>query len=57
MTSNLVFIANTHRLLSQYFDTLSAVGANSLILEHDPQTVANLQQQVGKSFHAGAKHA
>mmetsp|Transcript_18580 Transcript_18580/g.25775 ORF Transcript_18580/g.25775 Transcript_18580/m.25775 type:complete len:282 (+) Transcript_18580:135-980(+) len=37
-------------LLSQYFDTLSSVGANSLILEHDPQTVANLQQQVGKSF-------
>mmetsp|Transcript_1115 Transcript_1115/g.1535 ORF Transcript_1115/g.1535 Transcript_1115/m.1535 type:complete len:283 (-) Transcript_1115:252-1100(-) len=37
-------------LLSQYFDTLSTVGANSLILEHDPQTVANLQQQVGNSF-------
>jgi hypothetical protein len=37
-------------LLSQYFDTLSAVGANSLILEHDPATVANLQGQVNKSF-------
>jgi len=37
-------------LLSQYFDTLSSVGANSLILEHDPATVANLQQQVGSSF-------
>ena len=37
-------------LLSQYFDTLSSVGANSLIVEHDPATVANLQQQVGKSF-------
>lgn len=37
-------------LLSQYFDTLSSVGANSLILEHDPATVANLQQQVGQSF-------
>jgi regulator of protease activity HflC (stomatin/prohibitin superfamily) len=37
-------------LLSQYFDTLSVVGANSLILEHDPSTVANLQAQVGKSF-------
>jgi len=37
-------------LLTQYFDTLSAVGANSLILEHDPATVANLQRQVGKSF-------
>eukprot|EP00543_Licmophora_paradoxa_P005220 CAMPEP_0202448992 /NCGR_PEP_ID=MMETSP1360-20130828/7787_1 /ASSEMBLY_ACC=CAM_ASM_000848 /TAXON_ID=515479 /ORGANISM="Licmophora paradoxa, Strain CCMP2313" /LENGTH=276 /DNA_ID=CAMNT_0049066799 /DNA_START=68 /DNA_END=898 /DNA_ORIENTATION=- len=37
-------------LLSQYFDTLSAVGANSLILEHDPSTVANLQAQVGRGF-------
>lgn len=37
-------------LLSQYFDTLSVVGANSLILEHDPATVAKLQQQVGTSF-------
>lgn len=37
-------------LLSQYMDTLSAVGANSLILEHDPATVAMLQAQVYKSF-------
>jgi len=37
-------------LLSQYFDTLSVVGANNLILEHDPATVANLQAQVGMSF-------
>ena len=37
-------------LLTQYFDTLSVVGANSLILEHDPATVANLQKQVGRSF-------
>ncbi len=37
-------------LLSQYFDTLSSVGANSLILEHDPATVASLQHQVGASF-------
>lgn len=37
-------------LLSQYFDTLSVVGANSLILEHDPATVAGLQKQVGASF-------
>merc|ERR1712071_450455 len=37
-------------LLTQYFDTLSSVGANSLILEHDPATVANLQRQIGKSF-------
>ena len=39
-------------LLSQYFDTLSSVGANSLILEHDPSTVHSLQQQVGASFMA-----
>jgi len=37
-------------LLSQYFDTLAVVGANSLILEHDPHTVANLQSQVRNSF-------
>uniref|UniRef100_A0A7S2HMG7 Band 7 domain-containing protein n=1 Tax=Helicotheca tamesis TaxID=374047 RepID=A0A7S2HMG7_9STRA len=37
-------------LLSQYFDTLTAVGANNIIIEYDPQTVANLQGQVGKSF-------
>jgi len=37
-------------LLTQYFDTLSSVGANSLILEHDPATVANLQRQVGSAF-------
>lgn len=37
-------------LLSQYFDTLTYIGANSLILEHDPATVANLQKQVGASF-------
>jgi len=37
-------------LLTQYFDTLSSVGANSMILEHDPATVARLQKQVGKSF-------
>jgi len=37
-------------LLTQYFDTLASVGANNLILEHDPSTVANLQKQVGASF-------
>lgn len=37
-------------LLSQYFDTLSVVRANSLILEHDPATVAHLRQSVGSSF-------
>jgi len=42
-------------LLSQYFDTLSAVGANSLILEHDPATVASLRHSVGTSFLSGGK--
>jgi hypothetical protein len=37
-------------LLSQYFDTLSVVGANNLFLEHDPATVAKLQMSVGASF-------
>lgn len=37
-------------LLSQYFDTLSVVGANNLFLEHDPATVANLQHAVQRSF-------
>ena len=40
-------------LLSQYFDTLSAVGANSLILEHDPATVATLRHSIGASFLTG----
>ena len=40
-------------LLSQYFDTLSAVGANQLFLEHDPATVAALQNSVQKSFLKG----
>jgi len=44
-------------LLSQYFDTLSSVGANSLILEHDPATVASLQHQVGASFMTGTTKA
>jgi len=41
-------------LLTQYFDTLSTVGANSLILEHDPATVAQLRSSVGAGFMAGA---
>jgi regulator of protease activity HflC (stomatin/prohibitin superfamily) len=40
-------------LLSQYFDTLSTVGANSLILEHDPATVTHLQNSVGSGFMKG----
>jgi regulator of protease activity HflC (stomatin/prohibitin superfamily) len=42
-------------LLSQYFDTLSSVGANALILEHDPATVAMLRQSVGGSFLTSTK--
>merc|ERR1712232_1335897 len=41
-------------LLSQYFDTLSSVGANTLFIQHDPSTVRNLQGSVGSSF-LGAK--
>jgi regulator of protease activity HflC (stomatin/prohibitin superfamily) len=37
-------------LLTQYFETLAAVGANSLIVEHDPSTVASLQDAVGGQF-------
>lgn len=40
-------------LLSQYFDTLSVVGANTLILEHDPKTVASLRESVGGAFLSG----
>lgn len=37
-------------LLSQYFDTLSTIGANQLFLEHDPATVAALRSSIGNSF-------
>jgi len=37
-------------LLSQYMDTLSSVGANTLFLEHDPASVSNLQAQLSKNF-------
>jgi len=37
-------------ILTQYFDTLAAVGANNLILEHEPASVAMLQAQVNKSL-------
>lgn len=37
-------------LLTQYLDTLSSVGANSIFLEHDPYTVAKLQESIGNSF-------
>jgi len=37
-------------VLTQYFDTLSAVGANSLILEHEPASVGMLQAQVNRTL-------
>ena len=37
-------------LLTQYFETLASVGANSLIIEHDPATVATLRKSVGGAF-------
>lgn len=37
-------------MLTQYFDTLSAVGANSMILEHEPASVASLSNQVSRSL-------
>jgi regulator of protease activity HflC (stomatin/prohibitin superfamily) len=37
-------------VLTQYFDTLSAVGANNLILEHEPASVAMLQAQVNRTL-------
>lgn len=37
-------------LLSQYFDTLTAVGANTLFVQHDPSTVSHLQGALGGSF-------
>jgi len=37
-------------MLTQYFDTLTAVGANNMILEHEPASVANLSNQVSRSL-------
>lgn len=37
-------------MLTQYFDTLTAVGANTMILEHEPASVANLSNQVSRSM-------
>jgi len=42
-------------MLTQYFDTLSAVGANSMILEHEPASVGNLSNQVSRSLMRGKK--
>lgn len=37
-------------MLTQYFDTLTAVGASNMILEHEPASVASLSNQVSKSL-------
>lgn len=37
-------------MLTQYFDTLGAVGANNMILEHEPASVASIQAQVRSSL-------
>jgi len=37
-------------MLTQYFDTLTAVGASNMILEHEPASVANLSNQVSRSL-------
>jgi len=42
-------------LLSQYFDTITAVGANNLILEHEPKAVGDLREQMGTAFLKKAK--
>jgi len=41
-------------LLTQYFDTLNNVGADSMILEHDPQFVGVLQRQLRTSAAANS---
>jgi len=37
-------------VLTEYFDTLSVVGANNMILEHEPASVASLQAQVSRTI-------
>lgn len=36
-------------MLTQYFDTLSAVGAQNMILEHEPASVVNISNQISRS--------
>ena len=42
-------------MLTQYFDTLGQVGANSMILEHEPISVASIQNQVKQSLTMNSK--
>ena len=37
-------------LLTQYFDTLKDVGANNILLEYEPGSVAMLQSQVNRTL-------
>ena len=37
-------------LLTQYFDTLTAIGSNNMILEHEPLAVENLKKQLSSAF-------
>jgi regulator of protease activity HflC (stomatin/prohibitin superfamily) len=37
-------------LLSQYFDTLNAIGSDTIFINHDPSTVGLLQASLGHSF-------
>ena len=39
-------------LLTQYFDLLRDVGANTIFMQHEPDAVSNLQGQVNKGFMA-----
>lgn len=43
-------------MLTQYFDTLGQVGANSMILEHEPISVASIQNQVKQSLTMSSKN-
>jgi len=36
-------------MLTQYFDTLSAVGCQNMILEHEPASVVNISNQISRS--------
>mmetsp|Transcript_26693 Transcript_26693/g.55718 ORF Transcript_26693/g.55718 Transcript_26693/m.55718 type:complete len:283 (+) Transcript_26693:34-882(+) len=42
-------------LLTQYFDLLRDVGANTIFMQHEPDAVSNLQGQVNKGFMAKPK--
>jgi regulator of protease activity HflC (stomatin/prohibitin superfamily) len=43
-------------LLTQYFDTLHAIGSDSLYVNHDPSTVGTLQASLGHTFAVNGKN-